>query len=57
MTQYRIVAATKSWQKSNFIIQKRSWYWPFWVQATDYSYVDIDFCKKVIEILKTNIRV
>lgn len=56
MKQYRITGANKHYQRSNYQIQKRSWYWPFWVDFTDYTYETVDVAKRVVERLKTDIR-
>ncbi|OGG65143.1 hypothetical protein A2Z56_02530 [Candidatus Kaiserbacteria bacterium RIFCSPHIGHO2_12_45_16] len=55
MTKYRIVAATKWYHQSDYIVQKWSWFWPFWVQATPYSVSTIEEAQKQIDWLRTNI--
>lgn len=54
MKQYKIIAATKPWHRSKYVIVKRSWWWPFWVQATNYSYSDIETAKNAAKVLLTN---
>jgi len=56
MTQYRIVGAKKSYHKSNYVIEKRNWWFPFWVEANDCSYETIDDAKKDVERLLTDVR-
>lgn len=52
--KYRIVAVTTQWWKtSNYIIEKKTWWWPFWIDATCYSYETIKAAKIEIERLKT----
>lgn len=57
MAQYKIIAATKPWQRSKYIIVKRSWYWPFWVQATNYSYPTIENAKDAAKVLLTDVKI
>lgn len=56
MTQYRITGATKTYQKSNYQIQKRSWYWPFWVGVGNHTYETVRDAEQAIDIYKTDIR-
>ena len=55
--KYKIVAASKPWHKLDYIIVKKSFWFPFWVQANDFSYSSIEIAKKEIIRLKTNIQI
>ena len=55
--KYRIVAAVKPWHRSKFVIEKKSWWWPFWREADNFSYPTIEMAQSEIEYLKTNISV
>lgn len=55
--KYRIVVATEYWHDSNYIIQERHWWWPFWSQATSECYETIEEAKNEIERLKEIIEV
>lgn len=56
-TKYRIVAATKPWHRLDYIIQKKLWWWPFWYEATNHSYSDVEYATKVANRLKTDVRI
>lgn len=55
--RYRIVAATKPWHQLDYIIESKSWWFPFWTQANNRSYRTVEGAKEEVLRLQTSIRV